>query len=94
MVFDDERKCHWGMIFDDNNGRVDGTKALLHANKWYVYNSQNAALVKGGYWVEVADKDKKKIIWEVVDDHVVEEGVGNEELGIKGFDFNLFDEYR
>ena len=36
----------------------------------------------------------KKVIWEVVDDHVVEEGVEHEELGLRGFDFNLFNEYR
>ena len=31
--------------------------------------------VKGGYLVGVAYKDRKKVICEVVDDHVVEEGV-------------------
>ena len=49
-------------------------------------------MVKGGYLVDVADKDEKKLIMEVVDDHVVEERVEHEELDIKGFDFNLFDE--
>ena len=51
-------------------------------------------MVKGGYSVEVADKETKKIIWEVIDDHVVEEGVGHKDLGIRGFDFNLLDEER
>ena len=32
----DERERHWRMVFEDNNGGVDGTKALLHANKWDV----------------------------------------------------------
>ena len=31
-----ERERHWRMVFEDNNGGVDGTKAFLHANKWYV----------------------------------------------------------
>ena len=44
-------------------------------------------LAKCGYSVEVSDKYGKKFIWEVVDDHVVEEGVGNEELGLQGFYF-------
>ena len=51
-------------------------------------------MLKGEYSVEVAYKDGKKVIWEVADDHVVEEGVKNEELGLQGFDFNLFDEER
>ena len=32
VVLDDD------MVFEDNNGGVDGTKALLHAKKWGVYN--------------------------------------------------------
>ena len=36
----------------------------------------------------------KKVIWEVVDDHVVEEGVEHEELGLRGFGFNLYEEER
>ena len=42
-------------------------------------------MVNCGYSVEVADKDRKKVIWEVVDYHVVEEGSKHEELGLKGF---------
>ena len=51
-------------------------------------------MVKGGYSVEVTDKNSKKLIWEVAYDHVFEEGVELEELGLRGFDFNLFDEER
>ena len=41
-------------------------------------------MVKGGYSVEVYDKYRKRIIWEVVDYHVVEYGVEHEELGLQG----------
>ena len=51
-------------------------------------------MVKGGYLVEVYDKDGKKVIWDVVNNHVVEEGVEHEDLGLRGFDFNLFNEDR
>ena len=51
-------------------------------------------MVKGGYSVEVYDKDGNKVIWEVVDNHVVEEGVEHEDLGLRGFNFNLFNEER
>ena len=44
--------------------------------------------------VEVADKYRKKVIWEVVNDHVVEEGFEHEEIGLQGFGFNLFDQER
>ena len=48
-------------------------------------------LVKVEYLVEVDDKDGKKVIWDVFNNHVVEKGFEHEELGLQGFDFNLFD---
>ena len=94
VVLDDERERHWCMFFEDNKGGVDGTKALLHDKKWDVYNSDKEALVKGEYSVEVYNNDGKKLVWEFVNDHVVEEGVEHEELGLQGFGFNLFNEDR
>ena len=41
--------------------------------------------------MEVVGYDRKKVIWEVVDDHVIEEETDNDEIGLRGFDFNLFD---
>ena len=43
--------------------------------------------------MEFVVHDKKKVLWEVVDDHVVEEPSDHEELGLQGFDFNVFDKY-
>ena len=48
----------------------------------------------GGYSVEDSDKDRKKIMLGVADDHAVEEGVEHGELGLRGFYFNLFNEER
>ena len=39
VVRENERERHWRIFFEDNNGGVGGTKALLHAKKWDVYNS-------------------------------------------------------
>ena len=49
-------------------------------------------IFKGGYLVEVVSHDGKKVILEVVDDHVVKQPTDNE-IGLQGFDFNYFDEY-
>ena len=62
VVLDDERESNWRMVFEDNNGGVGGTKFLLHSRKWDVYSSYKRALVKGGYSVEVSNKDGKKLI--------------------------------
>ena len=45
------------------------------SQRWDVYNSEKEAFTKGGYSVEVSNKDGKKVIWEVANNHVVEEGV-------------------
>ena len=74
MVLDDDIDHHWSMVFEYNNGWVDEKKELLHANMWDVYNSEKYELLKGGHLVEAAERDRKRGIWEVVDDHVVEGG--------------------
>ena len=51
-------------------------------------------MVKGGCSVEFYDKDGNKVIWEFIDYHVVKEGFEHEELGLRGFSFNLFNEER
>ena len=67
-------------------------KSLLHAKRWDLYLNEKEKLVKGKYSVEVMGHDKKKVIWEVVGDHVVEETSDHEYIGLRGFDFNIFDE--
>ena len=42
--------------------------------------------------MEVVGHDKNKVLWEVVDDHVVEEPTDHDEIGLWGFDINFLDE--
>ena len=67
-------------------------KVFIHAKRWYVYMNEKGALVKGGNSVEVVGYDREKVIWEVVDDHVVWEGKCHDGIGLRGLDFNFFDE--
>ena len=48
--------------------------------------------MKGKYSVEVVGHDKKKVLWEVVDDHVLEDPSDHEDIRHRGFDFNISDE--
>ena len=41
--------------------------------------------------MEVSVHEKKKVLWEVVNDHVVEEPTDHEDIGLRGFDFNFFE---
>ena len=65
--------------------------------KWDVLGwtlSHAKKLLMGGYQVEDYDNDMRNLIWQVVDDHVVEVRVEHKELGLQGFYFNLFGEER
>ena len=80
------------MVFDENDGGVDDKKVFIHYKRWYVYVDEKEKLIKVRYLVEVVGSGGKKVIWEVIDDHVIEEVNDNDEIGLQGFAFNLFDE--
>ena len=82
---DDEREHQWRMVFEENYGGVDDWRELLHAQRWDVYVNEKEKLIKGEYSVEIDISDRKKVIWEVVDNHVVEEENDHDEIGLWGF---------
>ena len=43
--------------------------------------------------MEVFSHSKKKVLWEVANNHVVEEPTDHKDIGLQWFDLNLFDEY-
>ena len=71
-------------------GGMYNSKTLLHARRWEVYVNEKENLVKGGHLVEVVGNEKKKVLWKVGNDQVVEDPTDHEEIGLWGFDFNLF----
>ena len=42
--------------------------------------------------MEVVGHEERKVLWKEVNDNVVEEPTDHEEIGLWGFDLNLFDE--
>ena len=40
--------------------------------------------------MEIDVTDRKKVIWEVQDNHVLEEATDHDDIGPRGLDFNLF----
>ena len=62
---------------------MDDKKALLHAKSWCVYVNEKENIIKGGYLVEVFVSDGKEVLWEVVDNHVVEEWNDHDEIGLQ-----------
>ena len=86
---DYERECHWRMVSEENCGGVDDRKALLHSKRWYLYVNEMENIIKGGYMVEVVCHDRRRVIWELVDGHVLEEATDHYEIGLREFDFNI-----
>ena len=41
--------------------------------------------------MEVVGHDMKKVLWEVVNNNLVEDPTDQYEIGLWGFDFNVFD---
>ena len=76
-------------MFEDNYGGLDNAKAFLHAKSWDIYVNEKEKLVKGGYLVGFIGLYKKKLLWEVFDDHVVEDRTGYEYIRLRGLDFNV-----
>ena len=67
-------------------------KSLIHAKRWKVYVNEKGNLFKGGSFVEAAIHDRKKFLWEVVYNHVVEDLTNHDETGLRGLDFICFGE--
>ena len=56
--------------------------------------NEKQQLRKGGYYVEVSCSDGKKVIWEVLDNHVVEDPKDNDDILLWVFGFNFFTKTR
>ena len=90
MRLNDKRERHWSMVFKDNGGGVDDQKIIIRSKWLDVYINEKTALIRGGYSAELSGSDGKKVLWGVVDDHVVEEIKEHDQIGLKGFLFYFF----
>ena len=81
-ITEDERECCQMMVFEGDNRAMENQKASLHTKNWDVYMNDEKVLIKGSYYVEVSDSDGKNFMWEVVDDHVVEQGKEHDKIGL------------
>ena len=52
--------------------------------------SEKQQLIKGGYSAEVSGYDGNKVLWVVVDDHIVEDPKYNGDIGIYRVGLNIF----
>ena len=58
-------------VFYKNNGRMNNKKYVIHANRWDIFINKNQLLIKGVF-CESFRYNTKKVVWEVVNDNVVD----------------------
>ena len=85
--FDEIREDHWRDLVEESNN-----KKKIHALRWCVYVKQKEELITRSFSVSVPHPKGGKIVWTCVKDHVIEEKEDYKEIGLRGFDYSLFEE--
>ena len=67
-------------------------KKKIHALRWCVYVKDKEELITRSFLVSVPHPKGGKIVWTYVKDHVIEEKEDYKEIGLRGFDYSLFEE--
>ena len=78
------------MVSKDNDKGMDDEKAFLHSNRWYVYMNKKWNIMKVGYSMEVFSSNGRKVLWEVVYNHILEGVNDHYEIEIRGVGFWFF----
>ena len=81
------REEHWSDV--DEEG-ID--KKMIRCLRWEVYIKENEQLVKRDFLVSVPHPKWGEIVWTCVKDHIINEKEDYRDIGIRGFDYKLFEE--
>ena len=83
----DERKKHWNDIFEE----IINDKGEIHALRQEVYMKEKEELINIELLVEVPHQKGRKIVWNCMEDNIIEEKKDNREIELRGFDYILFE---
>ena len=64
----------------------------IHALRWCVYVKDKEELITRSFSVSVPHPKGGKIVWTFVKDHVLEDKGDYKDIGLRGFDYSLFEE--
>ena len=67
-------------------------KKKIHALRWEVYVKYNEEFMKRNVLVSVNHPKREKRFWSCVKDHIIDEKEQYESIGLRGFDYKLFEE--
>ena len=60
---------------------MDDEKHIIHAISSDIYMNEKQLLIKVEYFTELSGSGEKKVIWVVLENHVVENPNENDEIG-------------
>ena len=82
----DTRGKHWRNASEDGDG-----KKKIHNLRWEVYVKDKEELINRELLVSIPHTKGGKYFWTCVKDHIIEENDGYEAIGLRGFDYILFE---
>ena len=85
--FDEIQEDHWRYLVEESNN-----KKKIHALRWCVYVKEKEDRITRSFSVSVPHPKGGKIVWTCVKYHVIEEKEYYKEIGLRGFDYSLFEE--
>ena len=85
--FDEIREDHWRYLAEERND-----KKKIHALRWCVYVKEKEELITRAFSVSVPYPKGGTIVWTCVKDHIIDEKEDYKEIGLRGFDYSLFEE--
>ena len=85
--FDEIREDRWRDLAEEKND-----KKKIHALRWNVYVKEQEEIITRALLVSVPHPKGGTIVWTCVKDHVIDEKEDHKDIGIRGFDYRLFEE--
>ena len=85
--FDGIQEDNWIDLAEENDD-----KKKIHALRWNVYVKEKEELITREFLVSVSHPKGGTIVWTCVKDHVIDETEDYKEIGLRGFDYRLFEE--
>ena len=85
--FEKIREDHWRDQAEESDD-----KKKIHVLRWCVYVKEKEELITRSSSVSVPHPKGGKIVWTCVKDHVIEEKEDYKNIGLRGFDYSLFEE--
>ena len=76
-----------GILLEENDD-----KKKIHALRWNVYVKEKEELITREFLVSVPHPKGGVIVWTCVKDHILDKKEDYKEIGMRGFDYSLFEE--